>query len=125
MKRLVAAFGILLLDIGLLALAAQTATKDSLEARDSFTNQTDVKVFELEVSEHARAVRLRLALAADTGCLRWTLTDAEGIVRGAGDLREGREEYDSGNLLPAAGRWVLRIERENASGTYDLRLQAR
>ena len=125
MKCWAATFGVFLLHIGLLGLAAQTSPKDALEARDSFSNQTDVKVFELDVSDHARAVRLRLGLAAESGFVRWTLTDADGIVRGSGDIREARGDYDSGNLLPSAGRWVLRIEREAASGMFDLRWQTR
>ena len=91
----------------------------------SFTQASNVQRIALDVCSDARTVSLRITLEARRGSISWRLIDPTGVQRDNGTVDGTRGTYETKNLNPESGQWMLEIKTEDASGSYDVRWRVR
>jgi hypothetical protein len=91
------------------------ASKESRTA--SFVNRTNVVEYPLHLDSATEVVRLSLSVEVEHGLVRWELTDPTGAVRSK--IRTtGRARMEDTELTGMQGKWVLRMNFEDATGRY-------
>jgi len=93
---------------------------DSKASRNSVRNQAGLLRHPYELSKRAKHLTLSLALRASEGAFVYTLVDPHGTVVWQGRVNAGQNLNETRPLKPVLGRWVLTLEMENATGSYDI-----
>jgi len=111
-----------LIDIPSEAVATATAPvgAESKEAKTvSFVKSTKVVEYPFQLDNATDVVRLNLAVEVEHGLVRWELIDPAGAVRTNIRTTE-RARMDDTDLTGMQGKWVLRMNFEDATGRYDI-----
>ena len=105
----------------------ETRANNNSDVHESrtFTQASQVKRIPLEVCSEARTASLRIALDARHGSISWRLIDPTGAQRDNGTVDGTHGVYETKNLDPESGQWMLEIKTEDASGSYDVRWRVR
>jgi hypothetical protein len=88
------------------------------EARSvSFVNRTNAVEYPFHLDNATDVVRLKLSVEVEHGLVRWELIDPVGAVRSNIRTTE-RASMDGTELTGMQGKWVLRMNFEDATGRY-------
>jgi len=93
---------------------------DSKTSRNSVRNQAGLLRYPYELSKRAKHLTLSLTLRTSEGAFDYTLIDPHGAVVWQGRVSAGQSLNETRPLKPVLGRWVLTLEMENATGSYDI-----
>ena len=91
----------------------------------TFTQASRLKRIPLDVGCEAHMASLRITLDARQGSISWRLIDPTGAQRDNGTVDSTHGVYETKNLNPESGQWMLEIKTEDASGSYDVRWRVR
>ncbi len=105
-------------------VARANAGTDVHESK-SLAQTSEIKRIPLDVSAQARSASLRIVLEARRGTISWRLLDPTGMPRDNGTVDGTHGVYETKNLDPESGQWILEIKTEEASGSYDVRWRVR
>jgi len=90
------------------------------EKRDvSFVNRTNFVEFPFHLDNETDVVRLNLSVEVEHGLVRWELVDPAGAVRSNISTTE-RARMDDTELTGIQGKWILRMNFEDATGRYHI-----
>jgi hypothetical protein len=90
------------------------------ENRDvSFVNRTNVVEYPFHLDNETDVVRLNLSVEVEHGLVRWELVDPAGVVRSNIRTTE-RARMDDTELTGMQGKWLLRMNFEDATGRYHI-----
>ncbi len=98
---------------------------DTRDSDTDFKRKTDAKTLDLEVGGAANHARLRVSMKISRGRMWFRLLDPAGAERLQGEVSEGRGSFDTKEMAATPGIWKLHIERQGASGDYDLHWRVR
>jgi hypothetical protein len=93
---------------------------DSRASRNSVRNQAGLLRHPYELPKRAKHLTLSLMLRASEGSFVYTLTDPRGTVTWQGRVSAGQSCNETRPFTPVPGKWVLTLEMENATGSYDV-----
>lgn len=93
---------------------------DSKASSNSVRNQSGLLRHPYELSKKAKHLTLSLTLRASEGAFVYTVVDPRGAVAWQGQVGAGQSLSETRPLKPVLGRWVLTLEMENATGSYDI-----
>jgi hypothetical protein len=93
------------------------ATKESRTV--NFVNRTNVVEYPFHLDNATDVVRLNLSVEVEHGLVRWELMDPAGAVRSEIGTTE-RASMDETELTGMEGKWILRMNFEDATGRYHI-----
>lgn len=93
---------------------------DSRASRNSVRNQAGLLRHPYELSKRAKHLTLSLTLRASEGAFVYTLSDPHGTTMWQGRVSAGQSLNEARPFKPVPGKWVLTLEMENATGSYDV-----
>ncbi len=130
MKQLTMGLVVLLLNGLVLAsvggrVLASGGERSRVVDEDRFEVRNDVRTLEVHVCPDNKKMTLRLEAQLSRGLLTWRLLDPQGGVQAQGEVVPGAAVRENRVLLPTAGRWVLEVTRQGATGTHDIRWDVR
>jgi len=108
----------------LLVIGACVDNRAQVQASDDVEVQSGAQQHSLDVPEEATSLELSLDIETTSGEIAWTLSDPTGALVESGAVRAGEQDERTIPLAPSAGAWDLQLELRDATGSYDLRLQA-
>jgi hypothetical protein len=86
----------------------------------SIRNEAGMRRLPYELPKSAAHLSLSLTLRASEGSLVYTLVDPDGTVVWQGRVNASQSLNESRPLKPVPGKWLLTLEMENATGSYDI-----
>jgi hypothetical protein len=86
---------------------------------ESFVSRTNAVEYPFQLDRETDVVRLNLSVEVEHGLVRWELIDPSGAVRSNIRTTE-RARMDDAELTGMQGKWVLRMNFEDATGRYQL-----
>jgi len=86
---------------------------------ESFVKRTNVVEYPFQLDHSTDVVRLNLSVEVEHGLVRWELIDPSGAVRSNISTTE-RARMDDTELTGMQGKWVLRMNFEDATGRYQI-----
>lgn len=104
---------------------ASGGERSTVVDEDRFEVRNDVRTLEVDVRPDNRRMTLRLKAQLSRGLLTWRLLDPQGRVEAQGEVVPGAAVRENRVVLPTAGRWVLEVTRQGATGTHDIRWNVR
>ena len=93
---------------------------DSKASSNSIRNQSGLLRYPYELSKRAKHLTLSLTLHASEGAFAYTVVDPRGAVAWQGRVAAGQSLSETHPLTPTLGRWILTLEMESATGSYDI-----
>jgi hypothetical protein len=92
----------------------------STASRRSIRNESGTRRLPYELPKSAAHFSLSLTLHVSEGSFVYTLVDPHGTVVWQGRVNAGESLNESRPLKPVRGKWVLTLDMENATGSYDI-----
>ena len=92
----------------------------SRASRNSVRNQSGLLRHPYELSKRARHFSVSLTLHASEGFFLYTLVDPHRTPVWQGRVDAGQSLNEIHPLKPVPGKWVLTLNMENATGSYDI-----
>jgi hypothetical protein len=86
---------------------------------ESFVNRTNAVEYPFQLDRETDVVRLNLSVAVEHGLVRWEVIDPSGAVRSNISTTE-RARMDDTELTGMQGKWVVRMNFEDATGRYEI-----
>jgi hypothetical protein len=132
MKKRINLIIILVLLMTQLACKLSNSVSKSMDAATAnisahFSGQTDLATHDLEVrqSQGFGEVEVHMDIEIERGTLTWKLIDPEGEVRWNGSAVDGQTVREDQSYKSMAGIWLLEIITHEATGQYDILMEAR
>ncbi|MCX5646489.1 MAG: hypothetical protein NTZ17_17680 [Phycisphaerae bacterium] len=86
----------------------------------SVRNEAGIRRLPYELPKSAAHLSLSLTLRASEGSFVYTLVDPHGTVVWQGRVSAGQSCNETRPFTPVPGKWLLTLEMENATGSYDI-----
>jgi len=106
----------------LTAAPVYSQSSDDLKEGVTHHDKSGKREVRYTTGDMAKTIRLKVSGNLDSGRIVVSLRDQNGKERWAKELNstnKGKFELDSGELAPANGTWILKIELDHATASYN------